>query len=46
MYESLNHIKSEIKNKIKMIYKDMKELYDKDIDKIYLINVKLKEFII
>ena len=46
MYESLNHIISEINNKIKMIYKDMYKLYDNYLDKIYLINDKLKEIMI
>ena len=46
MYYSLNHIISEIKNKINMIYKDMHKLYEKSIDKIYLINSKLKEIVI
>ena len=43
MYSSINDIISEINNKIKMIYKDMYKLYEKGIDKIYLINSKLKE---
>ena len=38
-----HHIISEINNKIKMINKDMHKLYDNYIDKIYLINDKLKE---
>ena len=46
MYESLNHIISEINNKIKMIYKDMYKLYDNYIDKIYLRNDKLKKIMI
>ena len=43
MYSSINDIISEINNKIKMIYKDMYKLYEKFIDKTYLINSKLKE---
>ena len=38
-----HHIISEINNKIKMINKDVYKLYDNYIDKIYLINDKLKE---
>ena len=43
MYSSINDIISEINNKIKMIYKDMYKLYEKFIDKTYLMNSKLKE---
>ena len=46
MCESLSHIISEINNKIKMIHKDMYKLCDNHIDKIYLINDKLKEIMI
>ena len=43
MYSSTNDILSQIKNKIKMIYKDMYKLYKKDIDETYLIYSRLKE---
>ena len=46
MYGSLNHIISEINNKIEMIYRDMYKLYDSYFDKIYMINDKLKEIMI
>ena len=46
MHKSSNGIISEIKNKILMIYLDMFKLYEKDIDKIHLINSELKEITI
>ena len=46
MYGSLNHIISEINNKIEMNYRDMYKLYDSYFDKIYMTNDKLKEIMI
>ena len=46
MHKSSNAIISEIKNEILMIYLDMFKLYEKDIDKIHLINSELKEIMI
>ena len=43
MNSSINNIISEIKNKIKMIYKDMYKFYEEGIDQIYLINDKLNK---
>ena len=46
MYSSRNDIISEIKNEILMIFKDMFELYEKDMDKVYLIYSEVKEIMI
>ena len=46
MYSSTNDIISEIKNEIKMIYKDTYKLYEKDIDKMHLINSEIKKIMI
>ena len=46
MYSSASDIISEIKNEILMIYMEMFELYDKDIDTIHLINSKIKKIMI
>ena len=43
MNSSINNIISEIKNKTKMIYKDMYKFYEEGIDQIYLINDKLNK---
>ena len=46
MYSSTDDIISEIKNEIKMIYKDTYKLYEKDIDKMHLINSEIKKIMI
>ena len=46
MYSSRNDIISEIENEILMIFKDMFELYEKDMDKVYLIYSEVKEIMI
>ena len=46
MHKSSNAIISEIKNEMLIIYLDMFKLYEKDIDKIHLINSELKEIMI
>ena len=43
MYSSTNDIISDIKNTLLMIYLDMCLLYEKDIDKVHLINSEIKK---
>ena len=46
MYNSTNDIIREVQSKMLKITIDMFELYEKDMDKVHLINNKLKEIII
>ena len=46
MYSSANDIISDIKNELMMIYLDMYILYEKDMDKVHLINSEIKKVMI
>ena len=46
MYSSANDIISYIKNELMMIYLDMYILYEKDMDKVHLINSEIKKVMI